>query len=647
MQRGTPACEAECFCDACGVDSHATDHCEAFKDAEARPGGEHDGSLVDNPASREDGHGEGDDRGGGGEPNPAAATVPTEAGAESASAAASTSAAAAQEAPAEGETAAPIEATAPPQDGTAAPACEAAAAAMHEVAPAAAANLTAAAGGGTTTTAKSVVGLGDNGAAAAATAAAVPRNGCMVFRLSSAAVRKLKVGASIDVVTEDAPLSDDVQLEPFFHDEQDYDLSFTLESVMRSRPNAYCCKLERTESGFKIDEDEFCTIDEWIEKYALGFGRIVRSVDPNVTDASAASAAGADASAAPGAAAVIEPEPIATRDAAALVTALKSTKGLDAPGGAVADGPAPTVTARAKSARTSKPPTAYQSEAQLSDDINHIRELVNGLSHYPYVNRPEYLLAVVSYHCATPASGRGAILTTLRRHGRAQVAVETKIAGIRSDLDAEKTAELDALVDKLKARVPPPPPKPPAAKVPDETVMNFDKLIDNFASLATDADITGTNGLRAVMMEIGEFVLGIVAVVRKHGAGLQQNNNRRAYDHRATAAFHLFTTDQLLVQVPDDSSCPRMVNFLGDAYYHTQWRVHKVRLCSFRRTVVVGFSRSLTFICRHLCRRCSFFSTAAARSRTWTRRTAECTPACTTDFRSRSTSSWGSAKTAK
>ena len=520
---------------------------------------------------------------------------------------------------------------------------------MHEVAPAAAANLTAAAGRGTTTTTKSVVGLGDNGAAAAATAAAVPRNGRMVFRLSSAAVRKLKVGASIDVVTEDPPLSDDVQLEPFFHDEQDYDLSFTLESVMRSRPNAYCCKLERTESGFKIDEDEFCTIDEWIEKYALGFGRIVRSVDPNVTDASAASAAGADASAAPGAAAVIEPEPIATRDAAALVTALKSTKGPDAPGGAVADGPAPTVTARAKSARTSKPPTAYQSEAELSDDINHIRELVNGLSHYPYVNRPEYLLAVVRLHCANPAfgAGRGAILTTLRRHGRAQVAVETKIAGIRSDLDAEKTAELDALVDKLKARVPPPPPKPPAAKVPDETVMNFDKLIDNFASAATDADITGTNGLGAVMMEIGEFVLGIVAVVRKHGAGLQQNNNRRAYDHRATAAFHLFTTDQLLVQVPDDSSCPRMVNFLGDAYYHTQWRVHKVRLCSFRRTVVVGFSRSLTFICRHLCRRCSFFSTAAARSRTWTRRTAECTPACTTDFRSRSTSSWGSAKTAK
>ena len=336
-----------------------------------------------------------------------------------------------------------------------------------------------------------------------------------------------------------------------------------------------------------------------------------------------------------------EAEPTAEGHAAAAeLTALRAASPPQPPGGAGAADAPPTA--------QPKPPTAIQVEMALSDKLQSFRDQADALLKHT-ANTDQYLVDVVRRHSANPAigGGRGKILTTLRRHGRAQVAVETKIAGIRSDLDADKNAELDALVDKLKARVPPPPPKPPAAKVPDETVMNFDKLIDKFASTATDADITGTNGLGAVMMEIGEFVLGIVAVVSKHGAGLQQKNNKRAYDHRATAAFHLFTTDQLLVQVPDDSSCPRMVNFLGDAYYHTQWRVHKVRLCSFRRTVVVGFSRSLTFICRHLCRRCSFFSTAAARSRTWTRRTAECTPACTTDFRSRSTSSWGSAKTAK
>ena len=67
MRRGTPACAAECFCDACGVDSHATEHCEAFKAAEARPGVENEVSIADYLAPSEDGHGEDDDRGGDGE----------------------------------------------------------------------------------------------------------------------------------------------------------------------------------------------------------------------------------------------------------------------------------------------------------------------------------------------------------------------------------------------------------------------------------------------------------------------------------------------------------------------------------------------------------------------------------------------------
>ena len=76
------------------------------------------------------------------------------------------------------------------------------------------------------------------------------------------------------------------------------------------------------------------------------------------------------------------------------------------------------------------------------------------------------------------------------------------------------------------------------------------------------------------MFEIEEFVLGAVTVVRKHGAELQKKNNSKAHDYRATAAFHLFNTGKLLVELPDDSSpCSRVVNYLGDAYYLTRWCV--------------------------------------------------------------------------
>ena len=174
----------------------------------------------------------------------------------------------------------------------------------------------------------------------------------------------------------------------------------------------------------------------------------------------------------------------------------------------------------------------------------------------------------------------------LRCRCRAQVALETNIAAIRSDLDEDKKAEFGESIKKLKARAPRPP--QPEANVSDDTSIYLDKLIDKLPSAATGADIKCTDGLEAVMLAIEEFVLGAVAVVRKHGAGLQKKSNPRAYDYRATAAFHLFSNDLLLVQVPDDSSLSRMVNFLGGAYYRTRWCVDKVRLCSFRRTFLCG-----------------------------------------------------------
>ena len=164
--------------------------------------------------------------------------------------------------------------------------------------------------------------------------------------------------------------------------------------------------------------------------------------------------------------------------------------------------------------------------------------------------------------------------------------LETKIAAISSNLDEDKKAEFDGLIKKLKARAPTPP--QPEANVRDDTSINFDKLIIKLASAAGGADIKCTDGLEAVISEIDEFVLEAVEVVRKHGAGLQKKSNSKAYDHRATAAFHLLNTNKLLAQVPDDSSRSHMVNFLGGAYYRTRWCVDKVRLCSFWRTVLCG-----------------------------------------------------------
>ena len=164
--------------------------------------------------------------------------------------------------------------------------------------------------------------------------------------------------------------------------------------------------------------------------------------------------------------------------------------------------------------------------------------------------------------------------------------LETNIAAISSNLDEDKKAEFGGFIKTLKARAPTPP--QPEGKVPwYDRFMNLDQLIGNLAA-ATAVDITCASTLEAAISEIEEFVLGAVEVVRKHGPGLQRKSNSKAYDHRATAAFHLFNTYKLLVQVPDDSSCPRMVNFLGGAYYRTRWSVDKVRLCSFWRTFLCG-----------------------------------------------------------
>jgi len=169
---------------------------------------------------------------------------------------------------------------------------------------------------------------------------------------------------------------------------------------------------------------------------------------------------------------------------------------------------------------------------------------------------------------------------------RTQVTLETNIAAISSNLDEDKKAEMRGRIKTLKARAPAP--SQPQAKVPwHDRSTNLDQLIGKLAA-AAGVGITCASTLEAAISEIEEFVLGVVEVVRKHGPGLQRKSNSNAYDHRATAAFHLLQTYKLLVQVPDASSSPRMVNFLGGAYYCTRWTVDKVRLCSFWRTFLCG-----------------------------------------------------------
>ena len=236
-----------------------------------------------------------------------------------------------------------------------------------------------------------------------------------------------------------------------------------------------------------------------------------------------------------------EAEPTAEGHAAAELTALRAASPLQPPGGAGAADAPPTA--------QPKPPTAMQVESALKDKLQLLRDQADALLKHT-ANTPQYLVDVVRRHSANPAigGGRGKILTMLRCHCRAQVTLETNIAAISSNLDEDKKAEFGGFIKTLKARAPTPP--QPEAKVQDDTSIYLDKLIDKLPSAATGADIKCTDGLEAVMLAIEEFVLRAVAVVRKHGAGLQKKSNPRAYDYRATAAFHLFSTDLLLVEVP-------------------------------------------------------------------------------------------------
>ena len=100
--------------------------------------------------------------------------------------------------------------------------------------------------------------------------------------------------------------------------------------------------------------------------------------------------------------------------------------------------------------------------------------------------------------------------------------------------------------------------------MPVETSAHFDKLLSTLASAKIEqSDATGA------LVEIDEFVVGTVRAVWTYGAELQKKRNFQAYDYRATAGFHLFHSDELLVEVHDNTPS-RMVKYLGAAYYLTR-----------------------------------------------------------------------------
>ena len=122
----------------------------------------------------------------------------------------------------------------------------------------------------------------------------------------------------------EAPLSGDVGVEDFFHVTDAYDVCFSLASLMKRRPNAYRCKLERTEYGIDVVDSHahreeyhsFDGDDGWTEADALGFGRIelvggrvdttTGKIDPHIAELliqATAAAESAEAAAAGGGAA--------------------------------------------------------------------------------------------------------------------------------------------------------------------------------------------------------------------------------------------------------------------------------------------------------------------------------------------------------
>ena len=121
-------------------------------------------------------------------------------------------------------------------------------------------------------------------------------------------------------------------------------------------------------------------------------------------------------------------------------------------------------------------------------------------------------------------------------------------------------------------------------QVRDGTSASFGKLLGNLASVDFASKVPKEDAPH-VLPEIEAFVRGAVTVLRKHAASLQKKMNTQAYDFRATAACRLLNTIKplLVEKIPDVSRFSRMVKYLGEAYYLTQWCVDKVRRYCFWR----------------------------------------------------------------
>ena len=219
--------------------------------------------------------------------------------------------------------------------------------------------------------------------------------------------------------------------------------------------------------------------------------------------------------------------------------------------------------AAAPKPRAPRAPTEMEKEQALADTAKSIHERATALQHHD-PTPPDYLTKVVRVNCVDPAFSvfYSTIFTMFCCRGRPQAGLETTIHSILSSVDKAKKEEFRYFIKRLHGRVPPRP--KPEAKVPDETSANFDKLLNKLASANIAAKIQQKDATD-ILLGIEEFVLGAVTVVRKHGAELQKKMNIQAYDYRATAAFHLFHSSKLLVELPDTTPCSRMVKYLGDA----------------------------------------------------------------------------------
>ena len=230
-----------------------------------------------------------------------------------------------------------------------------------------------------------------------------------------------------------------------------------------------------------------------------------------------------------------------------------------------ADGAGDAGNGKRSSAAAAKPRalTDMEKEQALAAQFRSIEDEAIALQHHDPTT-PEYLVQVARVHCVDPAFRvfYSAIFTMFHCRGRSQAALETAIHGIFTIVDQDKRTEFRSFITQLHGRLPPR--SKPEPKVPVETYAHFGKLLNTLASAKVEQnDATGA------LIEIDEFVVGTVQVVRTHGAELQKKRNFQVYDYRATAGFHLFHSGKLLVEVPD-STPSRMVKYLGDAYYLTR-----------------------------------------------------------------------------